>query len=144
MKWAVAMIMAIVLVGSGCSWIAVQGPPTSDPGVRPVQCTETIIPPVLDTGPAVVLLGLAALLVAVGVKEGGETGKEVAQLGVLPGVLGLPWAFSAWSGYSKTARCREMNRTPPLPPPGFLPPPPPPSTAPPGMTPPSQPPAGQS
>jgi hypothetical protein len=137
------MVMSIVLVGSGCSWIVVQGPPAIDPGVRPVQCTETILPPVLDTGPAVVLLGLAALLVAVGVKEGGETGKDVARFGALPGVLGLPWAFSAWSGYAKTARCREMNRTPPRPPPGFLPPPPPPSTAPPGMTPPSQPPAGQ-
>ena len=63
------MVMSIVLVGSGCSWIAVQGPPASDPGVRPVHCTETIIPPLLDTVPAVPLLGLAALLVAVGIKE---------------------------------------------------------------------------
>ena len=122
------MVMSIVLVGSGCSWIAVQGPPASDPGVRPVHCTETIIPPLLDTVPAVPLLGLAALLVAVGIKEHDN---DVAKFGALPGVLGLPWAFSAWSGYSKTARCREMNRTPPLPPPGFLPPPLPSSTAPP-------------
>jgi hypothetical protein len=140
MRSAVGMVMSIVLVGSGCSWIAVQGPPASDPGVRPVHCTETIIPPLLDTVPAVPLLGLAALLVAVGIKEHDN---DVAKFGALPGVLGLPWAFSAWSGYSKTARCREMNRTPPLPPPGVLPSPPPSSTAPPMMTPPLQPPARQ-
>jgi len=105
--------------------------------MRPVDCTEVPVAPVLDTLSATGSLGLSALLL---VFAGLGTEQEQRNAFIAVGVtaaIGLSFATSAVSGYSKTARCRKMNRTPPPPPAALLPP----SSMPPGMSPPATAPA---
>lgn len=94
--------------------------------MRPVDCTERRVAPVLDTVSAAGSLGLSAVSLFFNAAFGGDREAFIG-VGVIA-AIGLSFATSAWSGYSKTARCREMNRTPPppsaaLPPPSSMPPP---------------------
>ena len=119
-----ARILAFVLIlTSGCSFVAVRGAPAVDPGMRPVNCPRSRVAPVIDTLPAVVFLGAGVTLIAVAVSAG--TSNRSADVGpgalLLPGIasslVGLPYALSAWYGFSRTGGCREMNNTmPSLPP----------------------------
>lgn len=134
MTRTLGVLAFVSILASGCSWITVQGPPAQDPGIRPVDCTEVRVAPRLDSGAALGFLGLSAF--ALPFAAFGADRKPFIEVGVIA-AIGLLFATSAWSGYSKTARCREMNRTPP-PPSAALPPP---SSMPPGMSPPATAPA---
>ena len=111
-----ALVCVLGLV-SGCSFITVRGAPDPIPTERPVQCTESRIPPALDTVPAVVLLGGGSLLIGEAFSQrGGGQDSPAAILfvtGVAAVLAGLPFAGSAWYGYVKTGRCRDLNRPPP-------------------------------
>lgn len=111
-----ALVCVLGLV-SGCSFITVRGAPDPIPTERPVQCTESRIPPILDTVPAVVLFGGGSLLIGEAFNQrGGGQDSPAAILfvtGALGVLAGLPFAGSAWYGYVKTSRCRDLNRSPP-------------------------------
>lgn len=113
---AVAVFLAVTLaLAPGCSFLTVRGAPSSDPGVRPVDCTQSRFAPIVDTVPAVILLGIAAAALADTASKGeGEEGEALAGglVVIVFGLPGLPFAASAFYGYRKTGRCREMNRRP--------------------------------
>ncbi len=126
----IALVLALaVTLAPGCSLLTVRGAPSSDPGVRPVACTQSRFAPIVDTVPAAVLLGIAiAVLADISNDPAGNEGRALAGgvVVVVFGVPGLPFAASAWYGYAKTGRCRGMNRAPlPAPPPVMFPAPPP-------------------
>jgi len=138
----IALVVAFALtVAPACSLLTVRGAPSRDPGTRPIDCTRSRFAPIVDTVPAVVLLGTAlAVLADISGDDAndGDAGRTLAGglVVIVFGVPGLPFAGSAWYGYAKTGRCRRMNAAP-------LPAPPPPGypTAPVPMTP-SGPPGG--
>jgi hypothetical protein len=118
--------LVLVTLLSGCSLIAVRGAPSTDPGYRPVRCTESLAPPVLDTIPAAVLLLITgAVLGDIANDPPGMEGRALAGglVGIVFGIPGLVFAGSAYYGYSRTSDCRAMNRRPlpqPMgPPPGY-------------------------
>lgn len=123
---AIALVLAVVLaLAPGCSFLTVRGAPSSDPGVRPVDCTQSRFAPIVDTVPAAVLLGVAlAVLVDISGSDQGEEGRVLAGglVVIVFGLPGIPFGLSALYGYRKTGRCRAMNRTPiPQPPPPLIP-----------------------
>lgn len=116
----IAGVVVLVLV-SGCSLLTVRGAPSSDPGVRPVHCTESRGAPVVDTVTASALLGPAVFLLSLGIylaatDPGGSDVPNPGGLAIIAGIplgiAGLPFAVSAWRGYTATGRCRRMNHTP--------------------------------
>jgi hypothetical protein len=137
MRGALALFLAITLaLAPACSFLTVRGAPSNDPGVRPVDCTQSRFAPIVDTVPAVVLLGIALAALA-DVSETGEGEEGQALVGglvvIVFGLPGLPFAASAFYGYRKTGRCRDMNRRPlPQPPPPLIPMPAPAPSGPPG------------
>jgi hypothetical protein len=105
-------IIAIALcvsLATGCSFLTVQSAPATDPGKRPIECTQSNVAPALDLVPAVLLLGSSLIFLTAG--SGDEEGIAVPIAGVIA-LAGLPWAISSGYGFSRTARCTEMNRRP--------------------------------
>lgn len=113
---AMAMVLSVVLaLVPGCSFLTVRGAPSTDPGVRPVDCTRSVFAPVVDTVPAAVFLGIATAIL-VDIKDSGEGDEGRVLVGgmaaIVFGLPGLPFAASAIYGYRKTGRCRAMNAAP--------------------------------
>lgn len=109
------MLLAVVIaLAPGCSFLTVRGAPSTDPGVRPVDCTRSNFAPIVDTVPAAVFLGIASAIL-VDISDSGENDGERVLGGfaaIVFGLPGLPFAASAIYGYRKTGRCRAMNRAP--------------------------------
>jgi hypothetical protein len=106
----IIVIALCLLLATGCSFIAVQSAPAKDPGTRPIECTQSNVAPALDLVPTVLLLGLS--LIVLSKTDGGD---EAGLVPIFAGGLalaGLPFAISAGYGFSRTARCTEMNRRP--------------------------------
>lgn len=111
----IAAVLGASLVGAGCSFITVRGAPAQDPGYRPVPCTQSRIAPIADTIPALVLLGISAAIIAdISNDDAGMEGRALAGLLVaVPFAIGgAPFALSAWYGYHRTGRCRDLNQAP--------------------------------
>jgi hypothetical protein len=110
-----AVVVAMILGGlavSGCSFITVRGAPSTDPGVRPVPCTQSRRPPVIDIVGTFISL-LTAGSAAVGSASGDPEGKATVPGGA-PTILALGTATiftgSAVYGYIRTSTCRLMNQ----------------------------------
>lgn len=136
---ATALFLAVTLaLVPGCSFLTVRGAPANDPGVRPVDCTQSRFAPVVDTVPTAVLLGTALAILFDITGDDPSDGEPARTLAggfviILFAIPGLPFGASAIYGYRKTGRCREMNRRPlPQPPPPLIPMPAPAPSGPPG------------
>lgn len=111
-SWAVATALAL----SGCSFIAVRGPPSSPPppGV-PLECTQSRTAPSLDTAGAIVtpVAGLATWWLCEVVRSMNSWGSEPADMrcrNVLWATLGVTAAYtgSALYGFHETGGCRRL------------------------------------
>jgi hypothetical protein len=115
---------ALLLLCSACSLITVNGPPSVDPGFRPIRCTRDNIAPAFDgyvggvTALTAGVLGLTYLAMPDettsfdGMSE--DSGKDVLVAPILiTAALGGLLLYSGFDGFSKTKRCRNMNLAPP-------------------------------
>jgi hypothetical protein len=96
-------------LATACSFVTVRSAPANDPGKRPIECTQSNAAPALDLVPAVLLLGLSLVLLS------DTSGDEADLAPVIAGgvaLSGLPFAISSGYGFSRPARCSEMNRRP--------------------------------
>src|SRR5512138_3263630 len=108
MRGMAAFLACVLALAPACSFLTVRGAPSSDPGVRPVDCTQSRFAPIVDTVPAVILLGIAAAALSDTANSGpGEEGRALAGglVVIVFGIPGLPFAASAWYGYAKTSKC---------------------------------------
>ena len=117
-------LTALLLMSTGCSWIFVKKPPPLpvEPA-PPVACTQSVAAPVLDTI-GTVLLATAGVLTIVGGTHvtSCSPGCNYVSCSCAPAptpyivagvaVVGLATTlgFSAASGYSTTARCRDLTQ----------------------------------
>lgn len=115
----------LALVGSGCSWLMVAGPPGSQssnapPGMTrpeaPLDCTREKIAPIIDTvfasiygvGTLVAIPG--TYLVATDDDEWNQMfGVMLIGSAVVSAAVAAPFYFSAKSGYRKVAACRAAH-----------------------------------
>ena len=110
---AIACIAAAALCASGCSFIAVHGPPPDQPpGVMP-HCTSVPIAPVVDTG----LFGLAVFGAVYAHQrldepDGGEfPNNDFLRMQRTFSVIGaVLFGAAAGYGYLKVASCRRTLR----------------------------------
>jgi hypothetical protein len=116
------VLALLLVVSSGCSWLIVDAPPPVDPGFRPAPCTSSKAAPMIDAVTGGTFLTVAAIFAAValspqGVGESNADFSDRRAIGgtfaLTYGVIGLPFALSASSGFDKVNRCRAMNATPP-------------------------------
>ena len=108
-------VLAVAVVLHGCSLVSVRGAPSVDTGVRPLGCTTSVAAPVLDTVPAAILLLITTSVVAdISNDPPGSEGRALAGglVAIVFGIPGVVLAGSAVYGYTRTARCRAMNRRP--------------------------------
>ena len=98
--------LAFVCLLSACSFFIDKAPAT-DPGKRPVPCTESMVPPIADAvgAGAFVVIGIASIAAKpANVSTAGFVVAEVAAYG-LAALLG----YSAYTGYKSVKRCRAYN-----------------------------------
>jgi hypothetical protein len=119
----------LTLTTTACSFMTIQGPPAVDPGYRPVPCTEQPVGLAIDVyaGGTLALttasLGLAYLMLPPGEPDDPSTdywdeSEDLSRDGlllptVLVGVASLAFLYSAYDGWGKVQRCRQMNAMPP-------------------------------
>lgn len=111
--WAMRAVVWVLLVG--CSF-SMTKPPTTDPGTRPVACTQSRASPIADTVGAVVFstLGVLGATYAVayyqdahpGFAPSGSLGIGVA---VIAGAAGALYIVSAARGFDSASRCEHLN-----------------------------------
>jgi hypothetical protein len=115
----------IALLGSGCSWMMVAGPPgpsvsSAPPGMthaeQPLDCTREKFAPVVDTVFASVF-GVGTLVAIPGVYFAATEEDDYNQMfGVMLigaaavyAALAVPFYYSAKSGYRKVEACRAAH-----------------------------------
>lgn len=143
MRLIVAMVTAVALCASGCSFVLVDGPPASLPPQVFPACDESNTWPVIDTIIAASYV-LAAVVAGVNDDRGDFADSSDSRTGAIIGSSLFAAAFgaSAWVGYGRTSECRARRAGfinaygspygqpmygPPQaypPPPGYAPPPP--------------------
>jgi len=103
--------MSVVLASSlaGCSFFMTKAPAT-DPGTRPVDCEQSMVPPYADaTGAAALaVIGLASIAFK---PDNSSTTTFVIAEGALLGVAAV-FAYSAYTGHKSVKRCRALNAQP--------------------------------
>lgn len=108
-KWSmVAVVMVCSLIGSGCSVLFVQGPPTHTSRSQNWDCTESNAAPVADTV-AAGLFGIGAFTLA-GQNSGYNSTTSQNDGGQAAGfsaLIAVGLALSALHGYSATSKCRD-------------------------------------
>jgi hypothetical protein len=128
-RWTFAL--ALVVLSSGCSFVFVRGAPDNvPPGTWGVECSESYIAPTID-----LLYGSSALISALAITAAandddpynGTDEDEARVVAPIMGVVGAVVLYSAYTGYNKASRCRQIHDTA-IPPYGYSPygyPPPP-------------------
>lgn len=122
-RGGIRSLIALSLVGTGCSWLAVTPPGLPSNGG---DCTESTAAPTADTVGASLLgiVGAAGLVLMVAAAKAsspppGQGGVPNA-FGVMVGgaalggslLFGIPYAISAYYGFDRTARCKALKVTP--------------------------------
>jgi hypothetical protein len=102
-------VALLVVLGTGCSFIGVNGPPSPLPARGTVPCDDSNGLPIVDT----VMAGLAAALLVANASSGcgGDRfcdGISTIVVGVGAGI-GVPYALSAVVGYDRVSRCKRAN-----------------------------------
>jgi hypothetical protein len=108
-------LIALVLVGcllGGCSFFMTRAP-AKDPGTRPLDCEQSMVPPGADAVGAggLALIGIASIAFK---PDDTSTGTFVAAELALFGVAAF-LAYSAYSGHKSVKRCRELSALPATP-----------------------------
>lgn len=107
----------------GCSWIFVRKPPPGPVEAAPrLECTSSVVSPVLDTVGAVYAAGLGLYLMIVGIQseshcspsspcspEGYAFRGSIILAGATAVAAAVPLGFSAAYGYEKTSDCRRLK-----------------------------------
>jgi hypothetical protein len=107
---------ALLALVPACSWAFVDAPPLYvSPEARSIPCTQSLASPIADTVIAAAMYtGAGIMLVAATHRDNNDLptgGTSYSLLLAIPAVLiAVPHTFSAVYGYTKTARCRRVNR----------------------------------
>ena len=110
---------------SGCSWVFVQKPPPGPiQAAPPLECTSSVVAPVLDTVWAAdaAIVGLTLAIMSIHEQstcsasspcspEGNSMRFWYTATGVLAAAAAEPVGFSAAYGYDKTSDCRHLKET---------------------------------
>jgi hypothetical protein len=115
----------LALVGTGCSWLTVAGPPSAQmssapPGMTradaPLDCTREKLAPIVDTvfasmfGAGTLVAIPGAYLVATDDDDWNRMfGVTLIGAAVVYAALAAPFYFSAKSGYRNVAACRAAH-----------------------------------
>lgn len=121
----VARSLAVVALvfATSCSWAFVKPPPADYDD--PEDCTTSRVPPVIDTGFAVlsafVVLGIGVHCYQAAEGTNSEDGTPAEKCGVgeyvgltNTALLGIVTTLSARSGYHRTRRCRLLRALEPM------------------------------
>lgn len=114
---AAAVTVTVVLSAASCSWIFVDSPPSHQPPAgTPVYCTTSRAMPVLDVIIAVpnALVALIGVAIVADGDDGTENDEIADAIGtgfiISGGIPAALYGASAYSGFKKTRKCREMQR----------------------------------
>jgi hypothetical protein len=109
-----AVALGVALMVSGCSFLLVNGPPSPPPTQGPVHCDSSAVRPnLLDLAAGTVLgLGTFAIYYGAAIDESRPSSEQKTP--VLPALFGIaaaaPFYASAYIGYRRTRRCRDVKR----------------------------------
>lgn len=106
--------MSLVLACSlsGCSFFMTK-PPAVDPGTRPLDCEQSMVPPYADASGAAALALLGIISIPLKSADTSTTTFVIADAALL-GVAAV-FAYSAYTGHKSVKRCRALNAQPATP-----------------------------
>lgn len=107
--WKPAIVAVMGAMLGGCSWLFVKPPPAvAYAPPRDVECTESLIAPVVDTALAVASVALGTFAIVDACDD-----CEYRDMSILIGATMAPpavaFSLSASHGYASTAACREAS-----------------------------------
>jgi hypothetical protein len=110
------MRAAVWMVMAGCSF-SMARPPATDPGTRPLECSQSRASPIADVVGAVVFSSLGLLGAAYAVDYYGSSMTGFAPSGgygvgfaLVGGAAGALYIVSAARGFDSAFRCEQLNQ----------------------------------